>query len=110
MHKSKGKKGILAFKLDLEKAYDSISWDFLEATLYDLGFPQSIVKLIMNCVRSSSLSILWNGSKLEPFTPTRGMRQGDPLSPYLFVLCMEKLSLLINQKVDTGCLEAYSCA
>lgn len=54
----------------------------------------------MNCVTETSLSILWNGSPLPEFRPTRGLRQGDPLSPYLFVICMEKLSHMINVKVE----------
>ena len=102
MHKSKEKKATLAFKLDLEKVYDSVSWEFLERTLKDFGIPESVINLIMNCVRSSSLSILWYGSRLDSFVPTRGLRQCDPLSPYLFVLCMEKLSIYIYQKVEGG--------
>ena len=102
MGKTKSKKGTLAFKVDLEKAYDRVDWWFLEATLMEFGFPNSIVYLIMCCIKSSSLSILWNGSRLESFSPSRGLRQGDPLSPYLFVLCMEKLAVYINKKVDNG--------
>ncbi|XP_019415559.1 PREDICTED: uncharacterized protein LOC109327034 [Lupinus angustifolius] len=102
IHKSKQKKGVLAFNVDLEKAYDRVNWDFLEHTLADFGIPASIVKMVMWCVRNDSMSLLWNGSRLNTFTPTRGLRQGDPMSPYLFVLCMEKLSLLIQQKVDLG--------
>ena len=60
------------------------------------------IKLIMHCVTSSSLSILWNGNKLPPFKPSHGLRQGDPLSPYLFILCMEKLSIAINKAVLQG--------
>lgn len=89
MHHSKAKKGIVAYKIDLEKAYDRVSWD-IELTLRDFGFPDGIINLILWCIKSSNLSILWNGNKLESFKPTRGLRQGDPLSPYLFVLCMER--------------------
>lgn len=102
MRKSKKKKGDVAYKIDLEKAYDHVSWDFLKLTLHDFGFPPILVSLIMQCVTASSLSILWNGKRLPSFCPTRGLRQGDPLSPYLFVLCMEKLSLAIQDEVTKG--------
>ena len=102
MHKSKKKKGTLAIKIDLHKAYDSVDWNFLQTTLVDFGFPARIIDLIMFCVSSSSLSLVWNGSRLESFSPNRGLRQGDPISPYLFVLCMEKLSLMISESVDKG--------
>ena len=93
---------MLDFKLDIEKAYDSVSWEFLEATMLDFGLPGSISSLIMNYVKSTPSSVLWNGSRLNCFAPTRRLRQGDPLSPYLFILCMHKLSLYITQKVDEG--------
>ena len=102
MHRSKGKKGNMAIKIDLHKAYDSVDWGFLEQTLVDFDFPDVIRNLIMFCVASSSLSIVWNGVRLENFSPNRGLRQGDPMSPYLFVLCMERLSAMISQKVDSG--------
>lgn len=102
IHTYKRKGGLVAMKIDLEKAYDRVSWDFLRATLHDFGFPPTIVELIMWGVTSASISILWNGSKLESFSPQRGLRQGDPLSPYLFVLCMERLALLIQKRVVEG--------
>ncbi|XP_057733751.1 uncharacterized protein LOC130948905 [Arachis stenosperma] len=102
MKKTKSKKGTLAFKIDLEKAYDRVDWGFLKQTLVSFGFPPPTVNLIMRCVTASSLSILWNGDRLNSFIPSRGLRQGDPISPYLFVLCMERLSCSINQQVDKG--------
>jgi hypothetical protein len=100
MRKSKGKNGDVAYKLDLEKAYDNVSWDFLKSCLEDFGFPSLTINLIMHCVTSSSLSIIWNGNKLPSFTPAKGLRQGDLLSPYLFVMCMEILSHMILEAVD----------
>ncbi|GAU42583.1 hypothetical protein TSUD_302990 [Trifolium subterraneum] len=102
MHNKKGKKGHLLFKIDFEKAYDRVNWDFLKLTLQDFGFPISTTNLIMNCITASSLSLKWNNEKLPSFSPNRGLRQGDPLSPYLFVLCMEKLSLMIQEKVKSN--------
>lgn len=87
----------MVYKVDLENAYDHVDWRYLEACLLDFGFNRIIVKLVMHCVTSSSLSILWNGKHLPSFLPTRGLRQGDPLPPYLFVICTEKLSLAISE-------------
>ncbi|XP_024632727.1 uncharacterized protein [Medicago truncatula] len=105
MKRSKRKKGYVAFKLDLEKAFDNVNWDFLNSCLLDFGFPDIIVKLIMHCVSSANYSLLWNGNKMPPFKPTHGLRQGDPLSPYLFILCMEKLSVAIQDAVLQGSWE-----
>ncbi|XP_057452893.1 uncharacterized protein LOC130744751 [Lotus japonicus] len=102
MNSSCSRKGSLAFKIDLEKAYDSVSWSFLRETLDMFGFPNALRDLIMCCVTSSRLSILWNGARLPAFSPGRGLRQGDPLSPYLFVMCMERLSVQIHQLVNSG--------
>ena len=93
---------MIAFKIDLKKVYDRVDWWFLKAILVSFGFLDPIIKLIMFYVTSSSLSLLWNGVKLLAFMPTWGLRQGDPMSPYLFILCMEGLSSLIRAKVDSG--------
>lgn len=95
MHKKKGKGCSLMFKIDFEKAYDRVDWNFLQLTLSEFGFPPHVVDLIMSCTTSSSLALKWNGEKLDSFAPTRGLRQGDPMSSYLILLCMEKLALLI---------------
>lgn len=95
IHSSKKKEGDVAYKINLEKAYDHINWEFLKHCLEDFGFPNITIKLIMHCVSSSSLALIWNGKRLPSFAPTRGLRQGDPLSPYLFMICMEKLSHVI---------------
>lgn len=99
MRRKEGRKGWMLLKLDLEKAYDRVRWDFLEDTLRAAGLSEDWVGRIMQCVSGPAMSILWNGEKSESFKPSRGLRQGDPLSPYLFVLCMERLCHLIDEAV-----------
>jgi hypothetical protein len=81
----------------MAKAYDRIEWPFLEKTLITMGFPSRLVQTIMRCVSTVSFSILINGNPSPNFKPQRGIRQGDPLSPYLFIICAEVLSSLITQ-------------
>lgn len=82
--KMKGSKGPMAIKVDLEKAHDKIEWSFIREMLVEFNFPQNLVELIMSCVSSVSTSILFNGGCLETFSPSRGIRQGDP--PFLLLL------------------------
>lgn len=88
----------MAIKVDLEKAYDKIEWSFIREVLINANLPQNLISLIMSCVSSVFTSILFNGGKREPILPSRGIRQGDLLSPYLFILCMEALGHLIEEK------------
>ncbi|GLT29941.1 hypothetical protein SLA2020_047710 [Shorea laevis] len=97
----KGKKGAIVLKIDLHKAFDSVSWDFLKKVLLDFNIPPTLVKLIMFCVNSVKLFVLWNGEPLPYFEPQRGLRQGDPLSPYLFIMVMEKLSHMILNRTHS---------
>jgi len=102
MRRKTGHTGWMAIKLDLEKAYDRLSWTFIQDTLVKMRLPGSLIKVIMTCVSSCTLNILWNGKPSETFQPSRGVRQGDPLSSYLFVACMERLSQLIEAHCTQG--------
>ena len=95
--KRKVKGGFVAMKLDLQKAYDRVNWGFLKLVLHHFGFSPIFIGWIMDCVSSVPFSILVNGGITKKFFPTRGLCQGDPLSPYLFTLGQEVLSRLIER-------------
>ena len=98
MAKKKGRTRVMTIKLDLEKAYDCLEWNFICDTLKLFRFPSHLISLIMSYVFTTSISILFNGGALEAFQPSRGIHQGNLLSPYLFILCMEVLGALIEDK------------
>ena len=94
----------MALKVDLQKAYDRVNWSFLKEVLYWFGFHEKFIMWIMQGVTKVSFSILINGGKTKSFIPSRGLRQGDPLSPYLFILCQEVLSRLIERSFASGAI------
>ena len=100
LSRKKGNTGYMAIKIDLEKAYDKLEWSFVREMLVRANLPPDLRDIIMNCVTTVSTSILFNGEALEPIYPSRGIRQGDPLSPYLFILCMDFLGQLIEEKCN----------
>lgn len=75
-----------------------------------MGFSTDMTSLILFCISSVQILILWNGKRLSAFSASRGLRQGDPLSPYLFVLCLEVLGKKIQQAVDVGDMKAIKVA
>jgi hypothetical protein len=96
---SQKKQKALVMKIDLKKAFDSINWDLLRLILHSAGFGIPFTNWIMTCVTSANLSVLVNGEASRFFHCERGLRQGCPLSPYLFILVLEGLSLLISKNV-----------
>ncbi|KAK4268822.1 hypothetical protein QN277_022056 [Acacia crassicarpa] len=112
-HKRSGGKYEFSLKMDMSKAYDRVEWDFIESVLLRFGFYPKWVVLIMKCVHSVSLNICLSGKNVKSFAPSRGIRQGDLLSPYLFILVAEVLSNMISKsqvnkrlkgvKLSNGC-------
>jgi hypothetical protein len=100
-----GREEFCAYKLDLSKAYDHVDWGFLKSLLEKLGFQSKWVQWIMTCVSSVRYTVRFNGAPLVPFAPSHGLRQGDPLSPYIFLLVADGLSVLLKHFEQQGRLE-----
>ncbi|KAL5563053.1 hypothetical protein UlMin_032800 [Ulmus minor] len=107
MKRKKGSKGWMGLKIDLQKAYDRLSWQFLAKVLKAFGFHSVWIHRVITCISTARLTLMLNGAPAHNFSPKRGLRQGDPLSPYLFILAMEVLSRLINQKVEAGLISGF---
>ncbi|XP_071695782.1 uncharacterized protein [Rutidosis leptorrhynchoides] len=102
--KRKKQKGLI-FKVDFEKAFDCIEWDFLFKTMHFMGFGPKWIGFIRACLWSSSISVLINGSPTKEFSPERGIRQGDPISPFLFIIVAEGLNILVKRALANGHLQ-----
>lgn len=92
----------MALKLDMKKAFDRFEWSFLAKIFSFLGFNEKWIQLILQCISSVSYSIWLNGSAFGKFSPNRGIRQGNPLSSFLFILGMEILSRLFDKEEREG--------
>lgn len=95
-------------KLDMAKAYDRVKWSFLFKILGAFGFASDWIEWVRSCVTSSSFSVLLNGEPTELFGASRGLRQGDPLSPYLFILLAEGLGRIIRAQVASGLIQGWN--
>ena len=106
-HKNKGTKKI-TIKVDIAKAFDTLSWDFLFSCLRGLGVPEMFLHWLSSCVCTTNFIVGYNGTVNGYFKGTRGLRQGDPLSPYLFVIAMNCLSHMLNDVASQSRLKYHS--
>ena len=102
-----GSHGYMAIKLDMSKAYDRVEWLCLEGIMRKISFNEGWINLIMVCVSTVSYSVLVNGDPSGLIHPTRGIRQGDPLSPFLFLLCTEGLNGMIKKAERMGISKGF---
>lgn len=100
MQRSKTREGWLILKLDMNKAFDTISWNFILHMLKLFNFPAQWICLFSSLFHSFNYTPIINGNRTSTFKPQRGIRQGDPISPYLFILAMKFLSLTISEEVN----------
>ncbi|XP_021985451.1 uncharacterized protein LOC110881535 [Helianthus annuus] len=103
------KRARMFFKVDIEKAYDSLKWKFLDSVMEQMKFPIRWRKWIMATVTCARASVLVNGSPTQEFPCFRGLRQEDPLSPFLFIITMEALSCVVKRACDIGLFDGIRC-
>jgi len=95
----------LCLKVDYEKGYDSVRWDFLLYMLQKLGFHSKWINWVKGCLESASVFVLVNGSPTEEFRPTKGLRHGDPLTPFLFLIVAKGIAGFVRQALKETSLK-----
>jgi len=98
----------MLFKVNFEKAYDSDDWGYSDSVMGRMSFPALWRKWIRECVSTATTSVLVNGIPIDEFPLKRGLRQGDPLSPFRFLLAVEGLNSLMKSMVEAQLFTSYS--
>ena len=105
---SRGREKRMAIKTDMSKAYDRLEWDFISAVMKNMGFSDTWIEWIMRCVSLVKYHDLFNGQPRGNIIPKWGLRQGDHLSPFIFILCTEALISLLNHAENQGKITGMS--
>lgn len=108
--KRQGANGVVGFKIDVSKAYDRLEWHFLESMMVKFGFSEIWRERVMACITTVKYSFIKDGEIFGDVQPQRGIRQGDPISPYLYILCAEGLSAMLRRHEEMGLLHGCSVA
>ena len=106
--RKKGKKGLMTIKLDMSKEYDGVQWRHLEEMMRKMGFGERWIQLTMMCVKAISYSVLINGEPKGKIFLIKGLHQGDPISPYLFLLYAKGLSAMLQRETRLGRINGVS--
>jgi hypothetical protein len=110
VRKQRNKSPFFALKVDMMKAYDRIEWEYLHGCLTKLGFSTDWINSVMRCVTNARYAVKVNGELTSPVVPSRGIRQGDPISQYLFLLCTEGLSCSLQKRKASMSYKDYATA
>ena len=108
-HRS-GRHGFMALKLDMSKAYDRVEWVYLENLMARMGFCPRWIALVMSCVKTVTYSIMVNGEPMGMIHPKRGIRQGDPISPFLSSFVLKVYMLSLNTRRELVILKVFPYA
>lgn len=92
----------MAVKIDLEKVHKNLRCEFIQDTSLDTKFSNCLVEGIMNCISMATMWVLWSFAPLDEFCLDKGIKHGDSLSPYIFVMCLENLGQVVKKTVDLG--------
>lgn len=107
MRNKVGKRGLMAMKADLEKAYDRLSWSFIHDTLLEAKIPIPLVQIIMECIITARMNVFWNGELTEEFFPSRGIRQGDQFRLIFLCSALRDLTMVLT-RCEYGEVESSS--
>ncbi|KAL8106281.1 hypothetical protein AgCh_029900 [Apium graveolens] len=108
--RTQGKNGVAGLKIDISKAYDRLEWSYIKNIMRRYEFNEIWVNRIMSFIQSVSYSFLHNGSEFGCVIPQRGLRQDDPISPYIYIMCAEGLSAIVRRNEEAGLLHGVAIA
>lgn len=108
--KKKGKHHVMAHKLDVNKAFDRVEWDFLPATFRRMGFGEVWCRWVQSCISSYEMESLLNGRSIGSIKPSRAIRPGDPMSPFYFIIVADVLSKMMNKALENNLITEIKMA